>query len=297
MTTLADVRDGAEEGIDLLALSRNASLCREFQAQLGRIGLLDPPADGDFGPVTTWAWGQFCRIAEAAEGGRLTASLAGLLLSREPLPLDASGADLASRALRLMQERGYWIARHPDCVNIVYLEGTNPDGTPNDDAIDAYNDLRCAIAVRNGEPVMLGAWEATTQPGWHYILNPLPDTPDPVRGAAQIALGQFKAWCVGMHHANLPNAQEALVQRGKIRIHRDNDRNGKREGDPVFERADYGINQHHGSNSAHVGKHSAGCLVGQSVAGHREFMRWVKSDPRYVASSAYKFMTAVVRLP
>src|SRR5690348_11177288 len=60
MTTLAEVRDGTTDGIDLLALRRNKPLCTEVQTQLGRLGLLDPPADGDFGPVTTWAWGQFC---------------------------------------------------------------------------------------------------------------------------------------------------------------------------------------------------------------------------------------------
>lgn len=292
MTTLAEVRDGAAEGIDLLAVRRNKPLCTEVQTELGRLGLLDPPADGDFGPVTTWAWGRFCDRCNAQDRNHLTAALARTLLSDEPWPLDTSGDDLAARALRSMQALGYWIARHPDCLNIVYLEGTNPDGSRNDNATNGYNDLRCAIAVQQGTPRLLGCWPATTQPGWHWILDPPQGIPDPVKAAAQIALGQFKAWCVGIHHGHVD--QEALVQRARIRIYRDRNKDGKRDGDPMFERADYGINQHHGSNSRNVDRFSAGCLVGQRVDGHEAFMRLLKSDPRYRASNAYLFMTAVI---
>lgn len=295
MPSLNELRDGPAAGIDLIALKRSRALVSEVQTRLGQAGLLDPPADGDFGPVSEWAWRQYCALRGQADWGRLTARLARQLLSEDAssvYPLNASGADLASRALRSMQSLGYWIARHPDCVNLVYLEGINGDGSSNDNAVDRYNDLRCVISVREGRPVLLGAWAATTQPGWHWIQRPPEDVRDPVKAAAHIALGQYKAWCVGTHHGSTEH--EALVQRAVIRVHRDRDRNGRRDGDPVFERADYGINQHHGNGSSTVGAYSAGCLVASSVAGHREFLRLAKTDARFLASNSYRFMTAII---
>jgi hypothetical protein len=295
MYTLAELRDGRAEGIDLLTLRNQRSLIREVQERLGHLGLLDPPADGDLGPVSHWAWREFCRLEGSGDSTRITAELARALLAREAnelFPLDASGADLASRLARSLLAHGYWLARHPDCINIVYVEGHGLDGQRNDNAIDAYNDLRCVLAVRNGRAELLGAWPATTQPGWHYILKPSDGIKDPVKAAAHIALGQYKAWCVGEHGGSSPH--EALVQRGKLRVHRDANRDGQRDGDPIFERADYGINQHHGSNSIKLGRYSAGCLVASRVDGHRAFMSIVKRDPRYQASRGYKFMTAVL---
>ena len=39
---------------------------------------------------------------------------------------------------------------------------------------------------------------------------------------------------------------------------------------------------------------SAGCLVGRTKAGHREFMAVVKEDARFQVSRGYRFMTAVL---
>lgn len=295
MLTLSEIRDGRAEGIDLQTLRGQRSLIREVQDRLGHLGLLDPPADGDLGPVSRWAWREFCRLEGSDDVTRITAALARALLARDAntlLPLDASGPDLASRLARNLLAKGYWLARHPDCINIVYVEGHGIDGQRNDNAIDAYNDLRCVLAVRNGRAELLGAWPATTQPGWHYILKPIDGIKDPVKAAAHIAFGQYKAWCVGEHGGS--TRHEALVQRDKLRVHRDANRDGRRDGDPIFERADYGINQHHGSNSTKVGKYSAGCLVASRVDGHRDFMSIVKRDPRYRANHGYKFMTTIL---
>jgi hypothetical protein len=58
----------------------------------------------------------------------------------------------------------------------------------------------------------------------------------------------------------------------------------------------FGINQHWGYDAKKddLGSTSAGCLVGRTRRGHREFMALLKADPRFVASPAYKFMTAVL---
>jgi hypothetical protein len=38
----------------------------------------------------------------------------------------------------------------------------------------------------------------------------------------------------------------------------------------------------------------AGCLIGRTKAGHRQFMKLVKTDARYQASNGYSFTTAVL---
>ncbi len=44
-----------------------------------------------------------------------------------------------------------------------------------------------------------------------------------------------------------------------------------------------------------AGTASAGCLVGEKRDGHRAFMAMIKSDPRFRANNAYKFIAAVIR--
>lgn len=52
-----------------------------------------------------------------------------------PTPAPA-GSDLAHRIIAAMERKGYEIRRGPGEVNIVYVEGMNPDGTPNDDELN-----------------------------------------------------------------------------------------------------------------------------------------------------------------
>ena len=91
------------------------------------------------------------------------------------------------------------------------------------------------------------------------------------------------------------NNHEALVQTGgEVTVCRDLNKDGQRAGDKR-ETGDFGINQHWGYDQQEVDKASAGCLVGQSKDGHRQFMALVKSDPRYQANRKYVFATAVLQ--
>jgi hypothetical protein len=141
----------------------------------------------------------------------------------------------------------------------------------------------------DGTPDMAGLWEGTSEPGRHYTeVEPL----DP-RGAARIALGQFKAWSVGTHNGSEPH--EALVQTWDIPVHRDLNRDYLRLNDTVYTGL-FGINQHWGYDlhRGDIRKASAGCLVGRTKTGHRAFMALCKKDPRYLANRSYRFMTAVL---
>lgn len=275
-------------------IAADRALAADIQAVLVLDALLDPPVDRSFGPVSGWALAAFASERGTDGDSALTPALASALLARRARGahlFDVDAGDLPSRVVGAMQRRGYWLSRHPDCLTIAYLEGCGPDGTPNRDAPNEFNDCRLLIRFPDGHrPHIEGAWEATTEPGRYWTEHPM----DPA-GAARIAFGQMKAWSVGAHHSGLPSAHEALVQVSDLTVYRDLNRDYERDGDRRFTGM-FSINQHWGYDQPRtdLGRSSAGCLVGRSREGHREFMRLVKSDPRYRANRGYRFMTAVM---
>lgn len=196
---------------------------------------------------------------------------------------------LLAKILKRMENRGYEIFSLPGEKNIVYVEGGNEDGTPNDDKPNWFNDLRIVFGFDGGHtPLLEGIWDATTEPGYWYT-----DRPMNPRGAARIAFGQYTAWQVGTHGVSEPH--EALIQVGKVKVHRDLNRDMVRTGDK-FDEGLFGINQHwgydHPMNDIYTA--SAGCLVGRTRKGHQKFMRLVKLDPRYKADREFIFTTTII---
>ena len=291
---LEAISDGGEP-LSIAAIGGDKALATEVQNRLSEAGLLEPPADGEFGPVSQWAMGEFMRKLGKPNKGQLDRGVAAALLDdglSKRFPLNDT-TTLAGRIVAAMRSKGWWITRHPDCVNIVYVEGLNTDGTANNNVANAFNDLRVVIRIsRAGNPEIAGAWPATSEPGLFYTKIKKEDP----RGAARIAFGQYKSWSVGMHPRSKPAvAHEALVQVKDITVFRDMNEDFRRDGDPEFTGL-FGINQHWGYDMAlnNIGNASAGCLVGRTKAGHREFMALINADPRYVASRGFRFMTAVL---
>jgi hypothetical protein len=275
------------KSIPVRDIGLDAELAKDIQEQLTTAGILDPPADGNFGPISKWALGAFSGSGDVTA---MTPHLADALINASPASLTPDD-ELTRRLLDGMSLRGFWLARQPGCVNILYVEGVTPDGTPNDNRSNEFNDSRFVLKVENGGRLTIaGAWEATTEPGRQYTEHP--ESP---LGAARISFGQFKAWCVG-NHRNDRN-HEALVQASPITVYRDRNKDYRREGDQP-QTGNFGINQHHGFNYGidDIRNASAGCLVGRLKAGHREFMAIVKSDPRYGVSRGYRYMTAIMSL-
>ncbi|WP_371424572.1 peptidoglycan-binding domain-containing protein [Tardiphaga sp.] len=279
--------------LSLAALTSNLELVRDVQARLMQFGLLDPPVDGKFGSVTHWALQEFCKSSNIAFDGELTREIARALMDsdeEELFPL-RPGDNLAGKVASALMRRGYWIARHRSCYNIVYVEGMDVDGTINDNKPNKFNDVRILLQLSaTGVPKITKSWEATTEPGKYWTDNPM----NPA-GAARIAFGQYKSWAVGTHHAATPGAHEALIQVENISIYRDLNKDYKRDGDTRYTGM-FAINQHWGYDMPRddLRRSSAGCLVGRTKAGHREFMGLVKSDPRYVTNNGYRFMAAVM---
>ena len=203
-------------------------------------------------------------------------------MADEPRP-----SDLAGRIIHAMRKHRYKVDDGEGEVNIVYIEGANEDGSPNDDAPNSFNDRRIVIVFEGGSPKIIGNWEATTEPGRRFTVSPIN-----AKGAARIAFGQYTAWQVGMHRNN----HEALVQTGaEVPVCRDLNKDYQREGDKV-DVGWFGINQHWGYDNPEddIKTASAGCLVGRTTKGHQQFMKIVKRDPRYLANRRFIFTSTVM---
>jgi hypothetical protein len=290
--TLDQIANGSQPA-PLAAIAADASLARHVQERLVVVGLLDPPADGIFGPVSLWALGELLKKIGTPTKKVLDAEAALALLDESASNLFSvhTPGTLAGRVVTALQRNRHWFSRHPDCVNVIYVEGLDADGIANDDAPNVFNDLRLVLRVnRAGNPQIVDAWEATTEPGRHFTIN----KENPL-GAARIAFGQYKAWSIGTHKFGKPSAHEALVQTAPIRVFRDLNQDFERIGDQVFDGI-FGINQHWGFDlkKSDIGQASAGCLVGRTKAGHRSFMALCKADPRRIANNSYRFVTTVL---
>lgn len=277
---------GTQENISLENLENNSELAKEVQKQLIDLGLLDPPADGKFGRFSTQALKDFQSLMKIEEAGLGKSTIQALMEVKEVIPLQLSNS-LASRIIKYMQNKNYFVARGKQRYNIVYIEGANADGVPNADKFNEWNDRRVVIEIATGTPQIVGNWLATTEPGYHYTVVELKNP----QGAARIAFGQYQSWQVGTHGNSEPH--EALVQTGVVKVHRDRNKDGFRTGDPEYT-GDFEINQHWGYDNKFVDKASAGCLVGQSRQGHREFMQIIKQDRRYQLNNKYTFMSTII---
>jgi peptidoglycan hydrolase-like protein with peptidoglycan-binding domain len=274
-------------------IASDKELATQIQSRLITFGLLDPPADGKFGPISVAALKQFQTLMKCNEPELLGAVTAEKLIETKPenipTPELKLGNDLASRIIRYMQAKGYQIFQGIRQYNIVYIEGMNADGTLNKDTPNQFNDRRLVIQILDGVPAIIGNWEATTEPGNRYT-----DRPMNPGGAARIKFGQYKAWQIGIHGTS--DRHEALVQTGgELSVHRDLNKDYQRSGDKL-DTGYFAINQHWGYDLPYTNVYfaSAGCLVGRTRQGHREFMSLIKKDQRYQLNDRYVFYTTVI---
>jgi hypothetical protein len=286
MSELSQVK----EPVKLAQLGYNTALVKEIQTKLGNIGLLDPPPDGIFGSVSSWALSEFAKKVGITYQNGLTPELAQAIENTTGIYEYHKSDDLAGKITEAIIRNGAWVCLHPECFNIVYIEGMNMNGLANPNKPNQFNDLRLIIQVKEGTPKLVDMWDATTTPGKYWVqhrMNPA--------GAAMIAFGQYKAWRVGVHHAGSASAHEALVQVSDLNVYRDDNENFKRDDGKLYTGI-FGINQHWGYDypKDDLGRSSAGCLVGRTKKGHKEFMSIVKSDPRYKVNHGYKFITTIL---
>ncbi|SDB17499.1 peptidoglycan-binding domain-containing protein [Belnapia rosea] len=280
------------EPLEAARLVRRPGLVAEMQARLVHHGLLDPPADGILDPVTQWALGAFCRAVCLPFNNALAPPVAAALLQQGPvLPLQPDSS-LAGRIAAALIRYNHWLCRHPDCVNIVYVEGMDEQGRVVPRRRDAFDDLRLLLRIASGGcPEIVGAWSATTASGRLAV-----ETPAEPEGAPRLAAGQHRAWVVGRTAIGTELEQEALIQVLPVLVTRDANRDFRRDGDPP-ERGIFLIDQHGGHDAPRerVGGIGAGCLVGRSQAGHGSFMARLRDDPRWRVNAAHVFTTSILQ--
>ena len=281
-----------EYGLETVAADKE--LAKHIQEILIWHRLLAPPADGKFGPISASALREFQELMKCDESGFLGPDTAKKLIETHPSELPQRklnlNNDLASRIVKYMLAKGYHVDRKTGEYNIIYIEGMNPNGTLNSDKPNSFNDLRLVIQIVGRTPKITSIWEATTEPGHYYTYNPM----NP-KGAARVKFGQYKAWRVGSHGVGSPEPHEGLVQVANVTVHRDFNKDMIRTDDKLDSGRFY-INQHYGydyprNNISYAG---AGCLVGRTREGHRDFMRLIKQAWRYQSNRNYKFMTTII---
>jgi peptidoglycan hydrolase-like protein with peptidoglycan-binding domain len=274
-------------------IATDKQLATQIQVLLIGLGLLEPPADGKFGPISAAALKKFQTLMKINEPDQLATETAKKLIETKaedlPTPPLKLGNDLASRIVKYMQLKKYELFQGIREYNIVYVEGMDADASLNDDRPNYFNDRRMVLQIVDGVPVIVGNWEATTEPGYRYTENPM--NPE---GAARIKFGQYKAWQVGIHGTT--DRHEALIQTGgEITVYRDLNKDYQRVGDKE-DTGYFAVNQHWGYDFPYndVYYASAGCLVGRMRQGHREFMSLIKKDRRFQLNDRYIFYTTVI---
>lgn len=132
---------------------------------------------------------------------------------------------------------------------------------------NTFNDYLC-LAFKQAGRWQLFVWEQTADPGLYYRKNPLN-----VLGTMILTPGQHRAaYEIGLHKGKYP----ALVQRRRLPVWRDNDRDGVVDvGSPQIEYGFQGCNIHHAAFkgvSKLVDKWSAGCQVMANYWEHQILM-------------------------
>lgn len=293
MTLLKQFSEGNNKiSYEKLGLQENKDLVIEIQTVLSGLGIIDPPIDGNLGPITLWGMDTFKQLNKIPSSVFLDKATATALLNAKVvslLPLKPAN-DFAGKIVNYMLKKEFWIARVVNCVNIVYVEGMNTNGKLNKDKPNIFNDIRMIIGINSKRvPFIRGIWEATTEPGKFYTENPMNES-----GAARIKFGQYRAWAIGEHGEGI-HKHEALRQVEDLPVHRDLNKDYKRTGDAI-EIGMFGINQHWGYDNPidNIGRASAGCLVGRERDEHKTFMKILKTDPKYKVNNRYRYHTAII---
>ena len=150
------------------AIGTDQELATQIQILLIGLQLLEPPADGKFGPISAAALKKFQTLMKINEVDVIGPITATKLIETKPADLPSPplklGNDLASRIIKYMQLKKYEIFQGVREYNIVYIEGMNADGTLNNDPPNYFNDRRMVLQILDGVPAIIGNWEATTEP-------------------------------------------------------------------------------------------------------------------------------------
>lgn len=268
----------------IYSLADTAGIIRT-QSLLTALGYLDPPADGKWGGTSDWALYALTQYHATDPQRPLPVDVVAKLRTAKKLPI-IPGNDFLGRVVKAMLAKGQFVNAHPACRTIVTAEGHDINGQRNNDARNVFNDAKLVFHINDqGAPVLDGAFEGTTTPGFYWSRNPMHKD-----GAFNIAPGQQKAWTPGEYHGR------ALRQVGILKGYRDRDRQSIRDLRYPVSGDDFGVHHHQGYNlpKENMRNASAGCQVIRATAEHERFMDLVLADARHKANSGYVYMASVL---
>ena len=160
-------------------------------------------------------------------------------------------------------------------LNIIGVRRDNQGSNTFDDFL--------LVMYREEELMVSHRWQATTDPGKYWLMNPI----NP-KGTAVLVPGQYRGtWKLGKHQNNY----EALVQRKPVKVYRDNNRDDIIDYNNITTLVDqgyFGINIHRSNpytESYAVNKWSAGCQVFKKIDDYDKFMELCRESAKIYGNS------------
>jgi hypothetical protein len=177
--------------------------------------------------------------------------------------------------LQAVQSKGYAVFVNGDWnLNITGIR--SPERVAN-----AFDDRLC-VTYKVNDMWVTETFEVTTDPGSPYLLRPINNY-----GCAVLAPGQWRGcYSLGKHRGQYL----ALVQTGKVKVYRDNNRDNILDMDPdTLQEGYFGINIHKRDGSSDtVNGASAGCQVFRY---EHEFNRMMYLAGKQVSERGWKTFT------
>ena len=177
--------------------------------------------------------------------------------------------------LQAVQSKGYKVFTDGDYnLNITGIR--SPERVAN-----AFDDRLC-VTYKLNDMWNTETFEITTDPGSPYLLKPINNY-----GCAILAPGQWRGcYSIGKHRGQYL----ALVQSGKVKVFRDNDRDNILDMDPeTIQEGYFGINIHKRSGESDtVNGASAGCQVFRY---EHEFNRMMYLAQKQVSERGWRTFT------
>ena len=160
-------------------------------------------------------------------------------------------------------------------LNIIGVRRDNQGSNTFDDFL--------LVMYREEELMVSHRWQATTDPGKYWLVNPM----NP-KGTAVLVPGQYRStWQLGKHQGRY----EALVQRKPVKVYRDNNKDEVINYNNITTLVDegyFGINIHRSNpydQSYVINKWSAGCQVFKKIEDYNKFMELCKDSAKIYGNS------------